>query len=231
MSNIKPSYRSIDKTNLSQEKFNQILCPNIRTGIRMSLLNPDQDGWTQESEIRNFLTYIGVRKNSKVQDLLITTGYSAVKEKRKGQIKLTAFEGTFLDHGSSSGILNNSEGFSFQRLEQLKNFANQDSRLTHDELNLASNNFHQCPFKFKSTKGTHIFSFEISALLEIYGRSNDSNKKYFSPEDIDSLWKENRFPADWTPPEQSFYGTSKAFFNYLSAIFKRFRMGWRKKQR
>ncbi len=229
MNHRKPSYRSIDQTQLSQEQFNQVLCPNLRIGIRMGLLNPDSDGWTRESEIRDFLTYIGVTKNSQVQQLLISTGYRAVEEKRTGLIKLTAFEGSFLDHGSSSGILNNPEGFSAQRLEKLKSFANQDSRLTQDELNLASNNFHQCPFKFKSKKGTHIFSFEISALLGVYGRGK-SGQKYFSPEDIDSIWKDNCFPADWTPPEKNSYGSCKAFFNYLAAIFKRYKMGWRKKQ-
>jgi hypothetical protein len=221
-----PQYRNVSDTQLTQELFNQVICPNMRTGIRMGFLNPDSQGWTAITEIRTYLEYIGVTANSAVENLLISTGIKAPEEKKEGYINLTAFKETFLDHGSASGILNNGEGFLESRLELLLGFANESGVLTKKELGLAINNFYQCPFKEKSLLGTNVLSFEFAGFLGIFGRTDSNGDKYFSKQDIVDLWKHNRFPEGWKAPAKQFYGTWPAFANYVLMIVKRIRIGW-----
>lgn len=224
-----PLYRSVHETNLSDELFSKILCPNMRTGIRMSLLNPDSDGWVEEDEIRSYLEYIGLIANTKVEDLLISTGVRAPTIKKQGCINLTAFKDTFLDHGSSSGILNTPYGFSQERLDLLLGYADSTQKLNKDSLSLAMNNFHQCPVNKKSFSGSNILAFEFAGMLEIFGRQDSPGaEKYFTQDDIVSLWKHNHFPEDWCPPTERFYSTWAAFSNYLKMMFNRFKLGWRK---
>lgn len=199
----------------------------MRTGIRMSLLNPDAEGWVTELELRAYLEFTGLVKDSKVEDLLIITGERAPEKKKEGCVNLTMFAGTFLDHGSSSGILNNPEGFIESRLELLKRFANDEGRMYKKDIAIALNNFNQCPYSRKSFLGTNIESFEAAGLIEIFGRTDESNgKKYFTLEDIDNLWKHNRFPEGWQPPSKSFYGTWPALTEYLKLLFTRVLRGW-----
>lgn len=224
---LSPAYREVSDTDLSQALFNKIPCPNMRTGIRMGLLNPDSQGWVATTEIRAYLEYIGIDKNSKVEDLLIITGERAPEEKKEGYINLTAFAGTFLDHGSSSGILNNPEGFLENRLELLLSYADDQGRFYKKNLGLALNDFHQCPFREKKLVGTNILSFEFAGLLEIYGRTDETNTtKYFTQEDVIDLWKHNRFPETWQAPPKTFCGTWQSFVKYLSMIAVRIRIGW-----
>lgn len=221
-----PHYRSISDTKLSQQSFNQVICPNMRTGIRMGFLNPDSEGWTPIPEIRAYLEYIGVTANSAVEKLLISTGVKAPENKKEGYINLTAFKGTFLDHGSASGTLNNNEGFLEARLELLLSFANEDGVLGERELAISNNNFNQCPFHFKSLFGTNVLSFEFAGLLNIFGRSDNKGDKYFTKQDIIDLWKHNRFPEGWQAPAKQFYGTWPAFSNYVLMIWRRIYVGW-----
>lgn len=221
-----PHYRSVSDTQLTQQLFNQVLCPNLRIGIRMGFLNPDSEGWTAIPEIRAYLEYLGVTANSAVEKLLISSGVKAAEKKKEGYINLTAFKDTFLDHGSASGILNNNEGFLEARLELLLSFANENGVLGERELAISNNNFNQCPFKFKSFFGTNISSFEFASLLNIYGRTDSKGNKYFTKQDVIDLWKHNRFPEGWQAPAKQFYGTRPAFINFVLMIWKRIYVGW-----
>ena len=222
-------YRKVSETQLSQDMFNKVLCPNLRTGIRMGLLNPDAEGWVKAEEMRSFLEYIGLFAHSRVQNILISTAISAPEDKKSNHINITAFKNTFLDHGSSSGILNNSVGFDSERLALLKGFADPCGRIMKKDLALAANKFHQCPHQFKSFKGTNIWAFEVAGLLEIYGRKDAHGEMYFTVEDIDSLWRENRFPDGWLPPKKSFFSSFSAFKKYFSLMVGRLGMGWKNK--
>lgn len=223
----KAIYRSVSDTELSQEQFNRIPCPNLRTGVRMSLLNPDPDGWVPSGEVRAYLSYIGISKTAKVMDLLVGSGERAARDKRDGYINLTTMGGSTLDHGSSTGALNERVGFSEERLERLKNFAGKDGRLTQKTLGRALNHLHGCPVIRKSLLGTHLLSFEFAGLLDIFGRVDDiTNQKYFLLEDVDCLFRHNRFPEGWKPPTTQEYGSFKSFVLYLQMTVQRVIQGW-----
>lgn len=224
---LEPKYRTVANTGLTTKQFNRIPCPNLRTGVRMGLLNPDAQGWVKDTEVRAFLEYIGIHKNSKVEDTLISTGKSAPTIKREGYIDITAFKDTFLDHGSSSGILNNPQGFLSARLKIFKSYANEQGRLYKNELALALNHFHQCPFHRKAFSGTHLISFEMAGMLALYGRRDEvRDEHYFSLEDIDDLWMNNRFPDGWLPQPKTFFSTGQALLKYAGMMWQRIRVGW-----
>ena len=56
--NVPPASVEIE---LSLEKFNKILCPNLRIGVRLGQLNPDKDGWVSSKELKAYLFKIGVK--------------------------------------------------------------------------------------------------------------------------------------------------------------------------
>lgn len=215
------AHRSIHDTKLSTESFNQILCPNLRIGVRMGLLNPDQHGWVTSREMKSFLEYIGTRPDSFVENLLISAGENASGTPKIHHINITRFQGTSLDHGSSSGILNNKTGFSQERLDYLKHFSADKKYLLQKDLAAAASHFHKQPVNFKSIKGTTLQSFELASILELYGRKSKSGESYFTLDDIDAIWKQNRFPKDWQPPVKSTYGTFQVILKFFTMTFAR----------
>lgn len=222
-------YRSVAETNLTEEMFNRILCPNLRTGVRMSLLNPDKDGWLRSDDIRRFLEYIGLIAKARVEDLLVITGERASEPYRPGFINMCGLTDSFLDHKSSSGVLNTPEGFSPKRLEYLKSFAGDENRLTKEKLGLALSDFHRCPHVKKSLFGTNVLNFEMGGMLNLYARSDgESAEKYFTKEDIQSLWGDNKFPEGWTPPKVAHFGSLKGISLYLEMSFIRLKQRLKK---
>lgn len=227
-SEIQLLYRPIEKTQISKEMFNQILCPNLRIGVRMSLLNPDESGWVCSNELLRFLEYLGVKKESGIANFLVNSGERASTPKRDGFVNIVNFRDTALDHKSSSGILNTPEGFSESRLSFLKQYAGEDNRLTVKKVSRAINHFHQCPHLAQSVTGTHIQSLEMSIVIDIYGRTDNSSKeKYLTRNDIDSIWRDNKFPEGWTAPKSPEYGTLEAIGLYIKMISARVTHGWK----
>lgn len=227
-SKLTPRYRSVNETQLTQDQFDLILCPNLRTGVRMSLIEPDSDGWVRRDQLKAFLNYVGVAKRTVVEFLLIDTAVRAPNIKRKGFINILSYHDTFLDHGSSSGIFNNPEGFSAERLALLLGYENPQGRFYLKDLAPALNRFHQCPFKKKSAKGTNILSFEFAGLLAIYGRfDRERGQHFFTADDIEALWLHNHFPEGWQAPEKPYNGTWSAFRNYCRMVITRLKIGWK----
>ena len=217
---MKASYRTIEKTNLSEKEYGNILCPTLRIGVRMGLLNPDSDGWVREEELAAYLTYIGVKKGSGIHKGLISTGKLATKEKRKRYVNITGFKGTFLDHGSSSGILNNSEGFSEKRLEHLKSYSGDGKCMYQKNLAAAASDFYRNPANKKSLLGTNIQSLELGTLLSIFGRKSNDGQSVFTLQDIDDVWKHNKFPETWEKPTIH-SGTLSGLRDYFSMMIAR----------
>lgn len=208
------------KAKISESQFKEILCPNLRIGVKMGHLHPDKDGWVKSAQMRKFLGFIGFEPLSAVVDGLISASEKATDPARKGFIHITAFKGTNLDHGSSSGTLNNPEGFSEPRLEHLKSFANQDGRLYQEQLVCAAKNFNACPFNFASKRGQQIQLLEMATILDAYGRF-DGGKRYFTTDDIDALWRENRFPDKWQATSKPVRGTGRSLWNMIVMNIRR----------
>lgn len=221
-----PHHRDIQDTGLTDERFGRIMCPNLRTGVRMSLINPNEEGWVAIEELREYLDYIGVPRDSKVADLLIITAVNAGQVKKEGFVNITELQDSFLDHGSDSGILNTPKGFDEERLQHVLAFAN-NGRITKQDLSKAISAFYQNGVNGKSVLGTNILSFEMAGMINVYGRTDpQTGEKYFTEQDFIDLWKNNRFPKDWQAPKTPFYNTFAALTAYLAMLWTRVRTGW-----
>ena len=218
---IKPVYREISDTLLSVEKFNRILCPNLRVGVRMGLLNPDSDGWVTTEEVEAFLEYVGIKADSYIEKMLVYLGKTVTTETRPDYMNITEFQDTMLDHGSSSGILNNVAGFSEERLAYLKSLSSDGRTLTQADLAVAANCFFKHPAKCRSVKGTGIESLELSSLFAVYGTKKKDKAHFFTFEDVDNLWKFSRFPKGWQENRIWRYGTWRAIKDMMCLVFKR----------
>ncbi len=213
-------WRGIEETNLTQEKFDKILCPTLRIGVRMGLLNPDTRGWVRTEELYDYLVYIGVKRHSGILNGLIVTGGVAPRRKKKDHVNITEFDGSFLDHGSSSGILNNPCGFSETRLDMLKSFSKDGKCLYHQDIAAAANDFNKYPAVRKSFLGTNIQSLELGTLLKLLGRKSEQGENHLTMDDVDAIWKDSRFPDGWERPK-AMSGTWVGMKKYWSMVFAR----------
>lgn len=212
------------KTNLSKDQFNKILCPNLRIGVRNGFLTPTSLGWITTQELRVFLQYIGVLKDSSIERVLVN-GAAHASEEKPEYVNICQLAGTIFDHKSSSGILNTEGGFSEDRLTYLKTFCDDDGRLTINAASNALNDFHQWPDSEQSIRGTHTLSLEFSSLIETYGRESTEGK-YLTRDDIDRIWGDSQFPTGWTPPRKATLGTKKTLALFVSMTIARFKNGW-----
>jgi hypothetical protein len=48
-------------------------------------------------------------------------------------------------------------------------------------------------------KGTLTQTVELTTVLEVFGRVDESNRRYLTNEDVQGLWIDGRFPKDWHP--------------------------------
>lgn len=195
----------------------------------MGFLNPDESGWISSNELRGFLGYLGLQEESGIENFLVNTGEEASSPKREGFVNIVMFRDTPLDHKSSSGILNTPGGFSESRLSFLKEYAGTDNRLTVKKMSRAINHFHRCPHLARSVKGTNIQSLEMAILIELYGRTDKGSKdKHLTRNDIDSIWRYNKFPEGWMAPNSPTYGTFETFKLYAKMMLARLLNGWTK---
>lgn len=214
---------------LDPADFNKILCPNLRIGVRLGLLNPDSDGWVAKNELTLFLNRIGVSEISWLSRTLVEGGVAANKEDvrdyRKGYINIVNFENSFLDHGSSTCILNNSAGFDKNRLTEILEHSN-SGRFYIEQFREIAKACHQKPVKMQAkTKGEVLQLLEFEIILKIYGRKDQNSKLYLTDQDLIDIWQNSTPPHDWefakgnkTP---TFPWAAKTIANNILRVFLR----------
>lgn len=203
-----------------------VLCPHLRVGINSGNLPVDKNGWIKKNQLEAFLVHSGLKKNSLLIKALIFGGINNSPMKKNRLVNLYTFRKTSLDHGSSSGVLNNTEGLNKENLIIFKKHSqavNNEQRLYTEEFRKIAKELHHSPVNFKaSSKGHFLQILEFKIILEVYGRKDNLRKqKYLTYDDIVSLWKHSRLPQGWNYPVKSKIGllwTIKTLYQgYLQA--------------
>lgn len=199
------------------ENFKQILCPVLRVGVKEGMLTPNKKGVVQEYELKDYMSFLGWHKKS-LMDRVIKSAY------KNGVINISRFRGRGLDHGSSSGVINNKAdnnqlGFYPTRFEHFLSFASNDNEFGLFQLASAAIDFHKNPVNFNSTKGFHFQLLEFAILLELFGEKNQSGEKVLQIDDIKSLWEKSKFPAHWQTPKKRFFGNVAALKGLVKMQF------------
>ncbi len=209
------------KMQLDTQKTDQILCPTLKTGVKQGLIKPDVNGLVSTVQLKLFLQEIGFKKNTLLVSSLVSLAEKATKRfSVNGFVNITKFNGTFQDHGGSSGVLNHPVGFNPDRLAHFKSFASDQGRLGKKQLARAAKDFHRNPVYRSSFSGMLFQLLELGSLLHIYGRtSGPSKQKFLTVQDMDDLWKHNHFPSHWSVTQSKPYTTIGAIWVHLVMLF------------
>ena len=208
-------------TSSSYQKMNKILCPALRIGVTEGELKPCEKGTVTESELRDYMSYLGWKEKSVISKFIDKAkSYDPNNE----VINICEFRGTGFDHGSSSGIINchhddNAEGYYPDRMALMMKYANANNELGYRELAHFAGECHRNPVNFGSAKGRAFLMAEFANILAIFGRKNENGKLVLKTEDVDALWKEARFPDGWEKPPKPFYGTFTTIINVVRMHF------------
>lgn len=206
--------------------FKHIMCPVLRMGIRSEKLVMDGDGRVAVSALYDYMSFIGVDRDSLVIKRVIEGAKASPNDQ---EINIADFKGSLFDHGSVSGIFryevldstNEETIYSKPALEAFIAMSRDKENMDLDDLSEATNRFHQCPFhKIKTSLfGVVATTFEYALMLHFFGRTNNAGKKYLTLDDIKRIWGESKFPLYWFSPQKAEFGT-------LDFIVKTVVFGW-----
>lgn len=211
--------------------FENTLCPHLRIGIRTGNLTPNESGWVEEEQLTSFFKRVGIKPKSILTRTLLKGGSDFSPFNPLNRINLSSFRHSFLDHGSSTGILNNTNKLSSSRLAIFKEFATRSNesnelRLYKKQYEKVADELHKNPREFKAGfRGQLLQLVEFRIINQVYGRWDpDRKEKYLTYDDIVSIWKYARPPKGWQYAEEQtlgFYWSVKAFSASLWHFTKR----------
>jgi len=187
-------YKDIE-TSIENHGLDSVLCPIMRIGVRLKLLNPDSNGEIHRTELDKFLKFLGWSPKNIISKILSVAAIKQTHKKskysnpfEKETINICRFAETAFDHGSSSGVINFQGKFSIFQKEKL-----QATRLKN---------------------GLPIYKermdeFIMFATDDKFYRDDLICAAYSS--DIKRIWMDVELPKAWTPPNRVVYG----FFGIL----------------
>ena len=70
-------------------------------------------------------------------------------------------------------------------------------------------------------KGTLTQTLDFAALLELFGRVDESGKRYLTNEDVRGLWMDGKFPEDWQPRPNCEVGAGDLALGVANMVLKR----------
>jgi hypothetical protein len=168
----------------------KIPCPALLTFYNNGLLNPDEEGNVKTAELDDVLASVGV--GAKVRKVLVK-GADGTDE-IPASFNLFALRDSKLDHSGSTGIRD--PEVNVEKLESALLKFSENGRMYAVHFAAAAN---QARLEDPGFKGTIAETVEFTALLEVFGRVDDSNQRYVTVEDVKDLWILGRFPSDWQP--------------------------------
>ncbi|MFM9046370.1 MAG: hypothetical protein ACKOOH_01680, partial [Cyanobium sp.] len=153
-------------------------------------MNPDEDGNISTAQLDAALAHAGI--STKVRQALVkgADGTDAIP----GHFNLFALRDSKLDHSGSTGVRD--PEVSAEKLESALLRFSEDGRMYAEHFAAAAN---QAQANDPGLKGTVTQTVEFTALLEVFGRVDQEQRRYVTTDDVKLLWLEGKFPADWQP--------------------------------
>lgn len=168
----------------------KIPCPALLSFYNNGSLNPDKDGNVTTAHLDEVLASAGV--SSKVRKALVKGADKT--DKIPDSFNLFALRDSNLDHSGSTGIRDphvNSE-----KLDNALLKFSENGRMYSEHFAAAAN---QSQMQDPGFQGSIIQTAEFTALLEVFGRVDESKKRYLTVDDVKGLWIDGKFPKDWQP--------------------------------
>lgn len=195
--------------------IDEIPCPVLKTGVREGRLQVDEYG--NCTGLNDFLKDdIGAKymlRKVAVLGANRTSADGVWDALTSDSFNLRALKGSNLDHNADSQILRN--GFSQERLDKALTFSSDGERLTLKDLR----RYQEALLEEEPGQRGEIFGgAEFSLVVEVFGRTDAEGNRFIMNKDFVRLFKENRFPEDWTarPGSLGFYQAGSAMAEFFA---------------
>lgn len=191
----------------------KIPCPALLSFYNHGLLNPDENGTVDIADLDNVLASVGVNKT--IRNAL-SKGADKSDGVRDCKFNLFALRDSSLDHSGSTGIRDPEVNPEMLEASLLK--FSEDGRMYAKHFAEAAN---QAQKRDPGIKGTITQTVEFTALLEVFGREDESKGRYLTVEDVKSLWIDGKFPSDWQPRGTDAMGAGTLSLGVADMVMKR----------
>jgi hypothetical protein len=176
-------------------KASGLPCPMLSTLVNEGRLTPDKDGRVSVEQMKGALRSVGI--SPLMQQVLAHGGASASEGSFfKKTINLLNLENGSLDHKGSLGPLQGG-GFNPEHLARLKSFSTNGTGVTIADL--AAVQKLRLAEDGGGLRDKALGIVEIAAFVLIFGRTNAAGDKELSLADLDTIYKDNKLPADFNP--------------------------------
>ncbi len=168
----------------------KIPCPALLSFYNNGLLKPDEDGNVTTAHLDEVLASVGA--SAKVRKVLVNGADET--DEIPDQFNLFTLRDSSLDHSGSTGIRD--PDVNIEKLQDALLKFSENGRMYAEHFAAAAN---QARLQDPGFKGTVVQTVEFSSLLEVFGRVDESNKRYVTVDDVKGLWIDGKFPKDWQP--------------------------------
>lgn len=166
-----------------------IPCPFMLSAYNNGDLVPEEDGTVQREVVDAALSRAGLADGvrSRLVKLVLKADASPTS------LNLFRLRDSRIDHTGSTGIRD--PEVDPGKLPELLAFGEHGRMYRKHFARAASHYGREDP----GLKGTIVQTVEMTALLEIFGRLDESGRRYLTDDDVAGLWLEGRYPAGWRP--------------------------------
>jgi hypothetical protein len=168
----------------------KIPCPALLSFYNNGWLNPDEDGNVTIAHLDEVLASVGI--SLKIREALEKGADKT--DNIPDSFNLFALRDSTLDHSGSTGIRD--PDVNPEKLESALLKFSENGRMYAEHFAAAAN---QANRQDPGVKGTLTQTVELTSILEVFGRVDESKKRYLTVEDVKGLWIDGKFPKDWQP--------------------------------
>lgn len=179
-----------DHTWRQRPNADKIPCPALLSFYNNGLLNPDKDGNVTTADLDEVLASVGV--SPAIRKALVKGADNT--DDLPDSFNLFALRDSSLDHSGSTGIRD--PDVDPEKLESALLQFSENGRMYAENFAAAAN---RANLQDPGFKGTILQTVELTALLEVFGRVDESNKRYLTVDDVKGLWMDGKYPKDWRP--------------------------------
>ena len=210
---VKSSTPGADHSWRERPNADKIPCPALLSFYNNGLLDPDENGNVAIADLDKVLASVGV--NSTVRKVL-AKGADESDGVRDCKFNLFALRDSSLDHSGSTGIRDPEVNPDMLESNLLR--FSENGRLYAEHFAAAAN---QAQKGDPGIKGTITQTVEFTALLEVFGRVDESKGRYLTIDDVKGLWIDGKLPTDWQPRAADEVGVGSISLGVAEMVMKR----------